>query len=58
MSLSFQENIFIVPEKVKNEISSTKIREAIKNEETIRYFVPDQVIEYIKQHNLYKESRV
>lgn len=36
------------------EISSSKVREKIKQNEEIDFFVPKQVIEYIKQKNLYK----
>ncbi len=36
------------------DISSTKIREMLKNGETPRYLVPDAVMVYIKQHQLYK----
>ena len=36
------------------EISSSKVREKIKQKEEIESFVPKQVIEYIRQKNLYK----
>ncbi len=35
------------------EISSSNIRNKIKNGESIKYFVPPQVEEYIKRNNLY-----
>lgn len=35
------------------EISSEMIRERIANNKTIRYYVPDEVLSYIKLHNLY-----
>lgn len=35
------------------EISSSDIRQKIKNGESIKYFVPPQVEEYIKRNNLY-----
>jgi nicotinate-nucleotide adenylyltransferase len=37
------------------EISSTIIRERIKNNLSIRYMVPDEVYSYIRQHRLYKK---
>ena len=36
------------------DISSTKIREMFKNGQTPRYLIPDKLIAYIKQHQLYK----
>ncbi|MDR1492506.1 MAG: nicotinate (nicotinamide) nucleotide adenylyltransferase [Planctomycetaceae bacterium] len=38
------------------EISSTKIREAVFNDESIRFLTPRTVEAYIKSHNLYKVS--
>lgn len=35
-------------------ISSTMIRQSIKEGRSIRYLVPDRVFAYIKQHNLYQ----
>ena len=37
-------------------ISSTEIRNRIKNGLPIKYLVPKEVEEYIKKHNLYKED--
>lgn len=35
------------------DISSTRIRKMIKNQQNPKYLLPDAVITYIKQHNLY-----
>ena len=37
------------------EISSTVIRQKIKDKEDISQYVPQQVYEYIKKKNLYNE---
>ena len=49
-------NIFVVSEQFTNDVSSTKVREAIQQKKSIRYLVPDQVAEYIDQHNLYAKQ--
>jgi nicotinate-nucleotide adenylyltransferase len=41
--------------KVMEEISSTVIRQKIKDKEDISQYVPQQVYEYIKKKNLYNE---
>ena len=50
----YKENIYIVKERITNDISSTKIREAVKDGKSIKFFVDDTVIQYISEHNLYK----
>ena len=56
-SVSFtiiRDKIFIVKEWIQSEISSTKIRRAIRRKESVRYLLQDSVIEYIKSHRLYR----
>lgn len=36
-------------------LSSTLLRQALRDRRSIRYLTPDSVIDYISQHNLYKE---
>ena len=38
------------------EMSSTDIRNRIGDSKTIKYMIPDKVLDYIKQHNLYGEQ--
>lgn len=49
----YKHNIDVVREWMPNEISSTRIRTAVRRGESIRYLVPDVVIDYIAQHKLY-----
>lgn len=46
--------IHFIPQYIANEISSTRIRQAIKRGLSTKYLLPDQVIAYIHQHSLYK----
>jgi len=49
-------NIYIVEEWIRNEISSTKVRRSIRRNESIRYIIPEPVIEYIQKEKLYIEN--
>lgn len=40
---------------LQNDVSSTKVRLMRKRDLSLRYVVPDSVIEYITQHGLYRE---
>ncbi|GAA6234909.1 nicotinamide/nicotinic acid mononucleotide adenylyltransferase 1-like [Lates japonicus] len=51
-----QRNIFLVREWVRNETSATEVRRALRQGLSVKYLLPDSVIEYIHQHNLYTED--
>ncbi|XP_039999672.1 uncharacterized protein nmnat3 [Xiphias gladius] len=51
-----QQNIFLVREWVRNETSATEVRRALRRGLSVKYLIPDSVIEYIHQHNLYTED--
>ncbi|XP_069466100.1 nicotinamide/nicotinic acid mononucleotide adenylyltransferase 1 isoform X2 [Ambystoma mexicanum] len=48
-----QNNIHMVTEWITNDISATKIRRALRRGQSVRYLVPDAVLEYISKHQLY-----
>ena len=45
--------IFIVKEWVRHDLSSTKVRRCVKRGQSIKYLVPDKVIDHIIQNKLY-----
>jgi len=49
----FADNIELVPQRVSNTVSSSGIREHLKNNLSVKYLVPDSVIDYIYQNNVY-----
>ncbi|KAI5660176.1 hypothetical protein M9H77_28969 [Catharanthus roseus] len=49
----YKNNIRVVDEVVPNGISSTGLRECISRGLSVKYLTADEVISYIKQHNLY-----
>lgn len=46
-------NIYVVKQFIPNDISSTKIRYLLAKQMSIRYLVPDSVVEYIEAHGLF-----
>ncbi|CAH1990521.1 unnamed protein product [Acanthoscelides obtectus] len=57
MLTSYMANIMLVTEWIRNEISSTRIRRALRRSESVRYLIPDKVIDYIHRHNLYGSQK-
>ena len=49
----FQADIRILPAR-RIDLSSTEIRERLRNGHSVRYMLPESVIEYIAENNLYK----
>uniref|UniRef100_A0A8D0ZVG4 Nicotinamide-nucleotide adenylyltransferase n=1 Tax=Sus scrofa TaxID=9823 RepID=A0A8D0ZVG4_PIG len=51
-----QDNIHLAREPVQNEISATYIRRALSQGQSVKYLLPDAVIAYIKEHDLYTRN--
>ncbi|XP_063233019.1 LOW QUALITY PROTEIN: nicotinamide/nicotinic acid mononucleotide adenylyltransferase 3 [Bacillus rossius redtenbacheri] len=56
----YQHNIILVTEWITNDVSSTKVRRALRRAESVKYLVLDSVIDYIYKNGLYdsKETDV
>ncbi|KAI3897315.1 hypothetical protein MKX03_006335 [Papaver bracteatum] len=53
---AYKNNIRVVDELIPNQISSSRMRECISRGLSIKYLTVDEVIDYIRQHNLYLNS--
>ncbi|KAJ1919298.1 Nicotinamide/nicotinic acid mononucleotide adenylyltransferase 1 [Mycoemilia scoparia] len=49
-------NIHVVKQVIYNDISSTKVRLFVKRNMSIKYLVPDSVMNYIFENNLYRSK--
>lgn len=48
-----RKNIHVVHEWVTNDISATHVRRALRRGRSVRYLLPDAVVHYIRDHELY-----
>lgn len=46
----------MIQQLVQNDISSTKIRLFLRRDMSIRYLVPEPVVQYIEEHDLYSDD--
>jgi nicotinamide mononucleotide adenylyltransferase len=46
-------SIHVISQPIKNDVSSTKIRAALGSNMSIRYLLPEPVIDYIEKNKLY-----
>jgi nicotinamide mononucleotide adenylyltransferase len=46
----------VIPQLIQNDVSSTKIRLFRKRGKSIRYYIPDKVVDYIYEHELYVDD--
>jgi nicotinamide mononucleotide adenylyltransferase len=52
----WKENIWVIQQLIQNDVSSTKIRLALRREMSVQYLIPAPVIEYIEEHGLYEDD--
>jgi nicotinamide mononucleotide adenylyltransferase len=53
---AWKEKIWVIPQLILNDVSSTKIRLFLRREMSVRYLIPGQVIQYIEENGLYEEE--
>ncbi|XP_061689917.1 nicotinamide/nicotinic acid mononucleotide adenylyltransferase 1 isoform X2 [Syngnathoides biaculeatus] len=51
-----RKNIHVVPEWVANDISATHLRRALRRGQSVKYLLPDNVLQYIHEHGLYSDE--
>ena len=51
-----KQHIHVVPELIMNDLSSTVVRSAIRNMDSVKYLLPDPVVGYIRENGLYLED--
>jgi nicotinamide mononucleotide adenylyltransferase len=54
----YKDNIYVIHQLIQNDVSSTKIRLFLRREMSVRYLIPAPVINYIEEHDLYREDSV
>lgn len=50
---NYRKTIEVVQEWVTNDISATHLRRALRRGQSVRYLVPDRVLHYIQEQDLY-----
>ncbi|KAI4883665.1 hypothetical protein NFI96_002465 [Prochilodus magdalenae] len=56
MLYEHRKNIHIVREWVSNDVSATHIRRALRRGRSVRYLLPDRVVDYIQDQRLYSSD--
>ncbi|KAL2264646.1 hypothetical protein VTJ83DRAFT_7156 [Remersonia thermophila] len=52
----YEHNIWVINQVIQNDISSTKVRLFLKKDLSVRYLIPDPVVDYIDEHGLFSEG--
>ena len=50
----YRANILVLKQDIKSNYSSTYVREQIKQRKSVKYLMPDEIYEYVKQNHLYE----
>lgn len=52
----WKDNIFVIPQLIQNDISSTKLRLFLKRDMSVQYLTPPAVVDYISRNHLYEDD--
>lgn len=52
----WRNNIYLIPQLIQNDVSSTKVRLFLRRGLSVRYLLPSAVVDYIEEHNLYLDE--
>lgn len=52
----WKNNIYLIPQLIQNDVSSTKVRLFLKRGLSVRYLLPMAVVDYIEENNLYLDD--
>lgn len=52
----WRHNIYLVPQLIQNDVSSTKVRLFLRRGLSVRYLLPSAVVDYIEENRLYLED--
>ena len=52
----WRNNIYPIPQLIQNDVSSTKIRNFLRKDMSIRYLIPEGALQYIDDRGLFKEE--
>lgn len=52
----WRHNIYLVPQLIQNDVSSTKVRLFLRRGLSVRYLLPAAVVDYIEENNLYLDD--
>jgi len=52
----WRHNIHMVSQLIQNDVSSTKVRLFLRRGLSVRYLLPNAVVDYIEEHGLYQDE--
>ncbi|KIJ65934.1 hypothetical protein HYDPIDRAFT_110041 [Hydnomerulius pinastri MD-312] len=52
----WRNNIYLIPQLIQNDVSSTKVRLFLRRGLSVRYLLPAAVVDYIEENNLYLDD--
>ncbi|KAF9486020.1 Nucleotidylyl transferase [Pholiota conissans] len=52
----WRSNIYLISQLIQNDVSSTKVRLFLRRGLSVRYLLPNSVVDYIEQHGLYQDE--